>query len=89
MTATATASPGTSEAGDALALGEVSGAGGADGHRGRAFCPGMRDGEFFGMDAIGSGDFERVNAPIDGALHGGRAGNAAADFVCQFAQVVL
>jgi hypothetical protein len=49
----------------------------------------MRDGEFFGMDAIGSGDFERVNAPIDGALHGGRAGNAAADFVCQFAQVVL
>jgi len=65
------------------------GPGGADGHLGRAFRPGMRDGEFFGVDAISSGCFEHVYAPIDGALHGGCAGNASSDFVRQFAQVVL
>ena len=70
-------------------LGIEGSASSADGHLGRAFCPGMRDGEIFGMDAIGSGDFERVYAPIDGTLHGGCAGNATADFVRQFAQVVL
>ena len=77
------------DSGNLRELGIERGAGGADGHLGCAFCPGMRDGEFFGMDAIGAGDLERVHSPVDRALHGGRSGNASADFVSQFAQVVL
>ena len=58
-------------------------------HLGRALRPGIRNGETFGVNAVGAGGFERLHAPLDGALHGGRAGHASADFVRQMAQVAL
>ena len=62
---------------------------GADRHLGGALGPGIGNGEFLGVDAVGAGSLERLDPPIDGALHGGRAGNAAADFVRQAAQIAL
>ena len=70
-------------------LGIERSSGGADRHLGCAFGPGIRDGEFFGVDAVGSGGFEHLHAPVDGVLHGGSAGNAAADFVGEVAQVAF
>jgi hypothetical protein len=49
----------------------------------------MRDGEFLGVDAVRASRFEHLHAPVDGALHGGRAGHAAADLVGQVAQIAF
>ena len=65
------------------------GTGGADRHLGGAFRPGVWDGEFFGVNAVCAGGFEHLHSPVDGALHGGSAGNAAADFVGEMAQVAF
>ena len=43
-------------------------------HLGRAFRPGIRNGESFGVNAVGAGGGERLHSPLDGVLHGGVPG---------------
>jgi hypothetical protein len=45
--------------------------------------------EFFGVNAVGSRSFEHLHTPIGCALHGGSAGNTAADFVGELAQIAF
>src|SRR5579863_6620931 len=66
-----------------------SGSGGADGHLGSAFGPGKGDGEILGVNIVSAGRTEHLHGPLDGTLHGRRAGHAATHFIGQAAQVVF
>lgn len=64
-------------------------AGGADHHLRSALRPGIRNGEFFRMDAIGVGSLKGLHAPVDGPLHCRLARHTATDFIRQPAQVAF
>src|ERR1700737_2776079 len=49
----------------------------------------MRDGEFFGMNAVGAGRAECLLAPLHCTLHGGSARHPTADLVGQMSQIVF
>ena len=41
------------------------------------------------MNAVGAGSGEGLHSPLDGVLHGRRAGDAAADLVRQTTEIVF
>ncbi len=47
----------------------------------------MRDGELFGVHAVGAGVFERRHAPIHRTLEGWSSGNTPTDFVAQSTKI--
>ena len=55
--------------------------GGGRGHLGRAFGPGIWNGEPFGVNAVGAGGGESLHSPGDRVLHRDCAGDASADLV--------
>ena len=56
-------------------------------HPSGAFRPTCLDGEVFGMNTVRARSLECLYTPLDGLLHGRRAGNASADLVGQLLQV--
>ena len=60
-----------------------------DRHFGFALCPGVRDGEVFGVNVVRACCFEGRDAPIYSALHGRTARHTAANLVGEVAQIGL
>jgi hypothetical protein len=49
----------------------------------------MRDGEFFGVDVVGTGSFKHLNSPLHSALHRRCTGHATPYLVGQSTQIAL